>query len=327
MVYCVAFTIELKHDADVSRFIEGFRELQRFVVHHEPGTVTYELHHCMVPGEGGEGAPLVRHPRRFTVIERYRTQRDFEEVHLKSKTFADFFALVNSLESVETVLQQFVRCDAAIDKTLDTGSPMEPPQPTATKGVAVLAGSRMGTKPEYEKAAHAVGELIVKKMKQPFIYGGGSAGLMGAASKAAAAAGGRLVCVMPELMLTPEKLTSLQGQTVYPTQSLAELKSIMLTHCHSIIILPGGLGAFDEIYEYIALFQQNHTLAKIGFVNIAHFFDPLFAELKHLIHEGFMDEEVMSYFVVEDSAEKLVDRLETFQVPQPSCKFKWGNAR
>lgn len=109
MVYCVTFTIELKNESDVPRFLKGFRQLLDHVHEKEPDTVSYEILHCVVsPGQGSPpGSSSDLQPQKFMVLERYRTKQAFTDVHLKSAAFATFFELVNSLEVVETSLKEY----------------------------------------------------------------------------------------------------------------------------------------------------------------------------------------------------------------------------
>eukprot|EP00796_Vickermania_ingenoplastis_P006788 gene6788-4870_t len=347
MVHCVLFTIELENDHEVSRFLRGFNVLQRFVLTNEPGTLTYELLHSVLDDKELEANPALAnacpdklHPRRFTVLERYSCKRDFEEVHLKSKTFEEFFALVQTLKVVgEPKLQQLSNENALATTALkehkeqSADAPVEPPHPLVKKGVLILAGSRSGNSPAFEQEAHALGELIITKLQRSFLYGGGNIGLMGAAARSAKAAAEalkqkdpgsiiRVVAVIPTA-LTPREVTGeLISDVLYVPETMSERKTIMLKHADMILALPGGFGTFDELYEYLTLFQLHATRVKIGLVNVNNFFQPFLDHLQALVREGFVPEEALRFFVVRNTAAELVDAIETFTPPPPALKLK-----
>lgn len=114
MVYTVVFTIELRNEKDAQLFLEGFRPLHEYVRDKERGTLSYEIHQCVVNSlEDSNSSPTipgsssVLHPRKFMVLERYHTKQDFTDIHLKSAAFATFFEFVKTLEVVETNLKEY----------------------------------------------------------------------------------------------------------------------------------------------------------------------------------------------------------------------------
>lgn len=337
MVYCVLFTIELENDAEVQRFLTGFHTLQRFVKLNEPGTLTYELHQAV--GDEEKGEPRFN-SRRFTVLERYASERDFKEVHFKSKTFGEFFALVQTLKVVGApALEQFSdEIAAPALRAAGAGkrgaAALESPLPLVAKGVLLLAGSREGAKPSYMKEAARLGELIIKKMQLPLVYGGGTIGLMGAAAKAAVQAGKevgggwqqgvpKVVAIIPQAMFPREVSGEMVGDMIYTPATMHQRKEMMITHATHVIALPGGLGTFDELFEYLTLFQVNATQAKIGLLNVDGFFDSFLQHLQHLVREGFVGGDVTGYFVVKNTAEDLVEALKAFQAPEPASRLEW----
>lgn len=322
MVYTVLFSIELAHDKDVPAFLKGFSSLQSFVRRQEPGTLSYEMSQ---PVEDGGAA----HPRSFLVHERYCSQDDFTEVHLKSAAFAEFFQLVQSLETVSTSLQKFesngveTKLQPYVPAYSDS-HPLEAPQKRAEKGVLVLGGSRAGNHPAYAAEAASMGQQIVQAMRLPFIYGGGTIGLMGAAARAAhATEGGKVISIIPKALMPREITGEVIGDVIYFPETMSDRKTIMLKHCAVIIALPGGMGTFDELYEFLVLFQLNAAHQKIGLLNVENFFDSFVDHLKFLIKEGFVEKNVLQFFVVKSTAKELAEALLSFVPPPPSLALKW----
>lgn len=261
------------------------------------------------------------------VLERYRSKEDFAEVHLKSETFGNFFKLVQSIEAVETSLKEFSSEEMVPQLKAFSPGPnaaVEAPQKLVAKGALILAGSRTGARPAYVKEAEALGELVVKTLQRPFLYGGGTIGLMGAAANAAKRVpGSHVVAVIPEALKPREVSGDMICDKLYVSEDMSERKSIMLRHADMIIALPGGFGTFDELFEYLTLFQLNAARQKIGLLNVEGFFNTFIAHVEFLIAEGFLNKEAMGYFVIEPTAAELVEALQRFTPPPASLPLQW----
>ena len=71
------------------------------------------------------------------------------------------------------------------------------------KSLCVFCGSSPGNRPGYAALAVHAGELIARR-GLTLVYGGGRVGLMGALADAALAAGGRVVGVIPQMLIDRE---------------------------------------------------------------------------------------------------------------------------
>jgi hypothetical protein len=63
--------------------------------------------------------------------------------------------------------------------------------------LCVFCGANPGARPEYAAAGEALGRLLAERGID-LVYGGGSIGMMGSVARAALAAGGRVIGVIPE---------------------------------------------------------------------------------------------------------------------------------
>ncbi|HZZ37337.1 MAG TPA: TIGR00730 family Rossman fold protein, partial [Caulobacteraceae bacterium] len=70
--------------------------------------------------------------------------------------------------------------------------------------VCVYCGSSNGADQEYLNAAARFGAILAEEGLR-LVYGGGGVGLMGACAKAAHDAGGRVLGVIPEFLMSHEK--------------------------------------------------------------------------------------------------------------------------
>jgi uncharacterized protein (TIGR00730 family) len=84
------------------------------------------------------------------------------------------------------------------------------------------------------------------------VYGGSGRGLMGIAARAAAAAGGEVLGIMPRHLIRPEHAAENMG-TLQIVDSLAERKQRMAEASDLFVALPGGIGTLNELIEMLTL--------------------------------------------------------------------------
>jgi uncharacterized protein (TIGR00730 family) len=84
------------------------------------------------------------------------------------------------------------------------------------------------------------------------VYGGSGRGLMGIAARAAAAAGGEVLGIMPRHLIRPERAAENIG-TLVIVDSLAERKQRMSDAADLFVALPGGIGTLNELIEMLTL--------------------------------------------------------------------------
>jgi hypothetical protein len=84
--------------------------------------------------------------------------------------------------------------------------------------------------------------------------------------------------------------------------------------------LPGGYGTFEEFFEVLAWSQLGWHQKPFGLLNIAGFYSPLLAFLDHTGQEGFIRPQHRELVLVENTAEKILDRMKNFQ---PPSEVKW----
>jgi uncharacterized protein (TIGR00730 family) len=84
------------------------------------------------------------------------------------------------------------------------------------------------------------------------VYGGSGRGLMGIAARAAAAAGGEVLGIMPRHLIRPERAAADLG-TLKIVDTLAERKQLMTEAADLFVALPGGIGTLDELLEMLTM--------------------------------------------------------------------------
>lgn len=181
-----------------------------------------------------------------------------------------------------------VVCQAVAVTTSADGSDVSNPRRSA---VCVYCGSSSGRSPRYASIAADLGHTLATRGVD-LVYGGGRIGLMGIVADAVLDGGGRARGVIPRHLVDMEtahsELTSLEI-----VDSMHERKSKMADLSDGFVVLPGGLGTFDELFEILTWNQLGLIAKPVVFLDVDNdgkkFFDPLFAAFTHMMEEGFVN--------------------------------------
>jgi len=177
--------------------------------------------------------------------------------------------------------------------------------------LCIFCGSQTGRRPEYARAARAMGQTLATA-GIGLVYGGGRVGLMGEVAEATLAAGGEVTGVIPEALAAREvAFTELEDLRV--VGSMHERKALMAELSDAFIALPGGLGTLEELFEVWTWGQLGIHGKPFGLLNVDGFFDPLIACLDHLVAEGFVRPRHRAMMRVEPDPEALLAALRAFQ--------------
>jgi uncharacterized protein (TIGR00730 family) len=158
------------------------------------------------------------------------------------------------------------------------------PETAAKPGsVCLFCGSSGGADPAYLQSAADFGRLLAVEGVR-LVYGGGGVGLMGAAAKAAHAAGGEVLGIMPAFLRQQEVLYD-EVETVV-VQNMHERKKIMFDQADAFAVFPGGIGTLEEVVELISWRRLHLHKKPIVFLNVHGFWGPYFALIDHMVKQG-----------------------------------------
>jgi uncharacterized protein (TIGR00730 family) len=154
------------------------------------------------------------------------------------------------------------------------------------KSVAVFCASAQGARPEYVDAAEALGRTLAQS-GVGLIYGGGKTGLMGAVADGALAAGGHVVGVIPQVLVDLEVAHDGVSE-LHVTSTMHTRKALMAERADAFIILPGGFGTFEEMFEALAWQTLRLHSKPVVLLNVAGFYDTLLQFLDVCDREGML---------------------------------------
>ncbi|HEY0058689.1 MAG TPA: TIGR00730 family Rossman fold protein [Flavisolibacter sp.] len=152
--------------------------------------------------------------------------------------------------------------------------------------LAVFCGSKNGANDLYQEHAAELGRLLASR-GVTLIYGGGRSGLMGAAADAVMAGGGKVKGVIPQVLLAWEHQHEGISELLV-VEDMHVRKRTLYELCDAVIILPGGFGTLDELFEVLTWNQLSIHDKKIFVLNSGGFYDLLLQHLQRLSNEGFL---------------------------------------
>lgn len=156
----------------------------------------------------------------------------------------------------------------------------------ALKTLCVFCSSADGTNPAYRQAAVELGTALATR-GIGLVYGGATAGLMGAVADATLAGGGTVVGVIPQVLV--DKEVSHHGCTeLHVVDTMHTRKALMGERADAFLILPGGYGTFEELFEVLAWQTLRLHNKPICLLNTASFYDGLITFIDHCQTQGVL---------------------------------------
>jgi uncharacterized protein (TIGR00730 family) len=173
-----------------------------------------------------------------------------------------------------------------------------------TKYLCVYCGASERADPIYRQAAIDMGRLIGQN-QLGLVYGGGRMGLMGLVADAALENGGRVIG------FTTEHLNDREGAhhgltELHIVDTMHTRKMNMSEQADMFVILPGGFGTLDEMFEILTWKQLNFHSKPIVVVNINQYWDPLVDLYNKVFDSHFALDEHRGYIKVVSSVDEVM---------------------
>lgn len=177
----------------------------------------------------------------------------------------------------------------------------------AIQSLAVFCGSKNGSNPLFTKQAAELGKLMAKN-NITLVYGGGSAGIMGTIADSVMENGGKVTGIIPKLLLEWE--VQHRGITeLIICDDMHVRKRKLYSLCDAALILPGGFGTLDELFEIVTWNQLTIHDKHIYILNSGGFYDHLIQHIDRMKEEGFLYEEAIKRITVINDPSALLQFL------------------
>ena len=181
--------------------------------------------------------------------------------------------------------------------------------------IAVYCGSATPADPSYIECAALTGRTLAGRGIGT-VYGGGRLGMMGAVAGAALGAGGEVIGVIPEALVSAE-LANLDCTELRIVSGMHERKLAFTELADGFLTLPGGVGTMDELWEAVSWAQLGYHAKPVGLLNAFGFFDHLLAFNHHMAQVGFVRPAHEGIIIAEQELDLLLTRMAAHEPVTP----------
>lgn len=173
--------------------------------------------------------------------------------------------------------------------------------------------------PEYIRRVECLGREMVKR-GHSLVFGGGANGLMGAVARGVRDEGGHILGVIPTFFADEqiEAVCDFCNELIEP-ETMRERKRIMEDNADAFIVVPGGIGTFEEFYEILTSKQLCRHNKPIALYNISGYFNELNVMMEQAVKKEFVREDCLELYKVTEDTDEIFTYLEA---PQPERTVK-----
>lgn len=176
------------------------------------------------------------------------------------------------------------------------------------KSAAVFCGASNDVAQTHLDIGKELGEEFAKHNIR-LVYGGGDCGVMGAIANSTMSNGGEVTGVFPHTLKNIENEHENLTEIIM-VDTMHQRKEIMYKRSNAFIILPGGFGTMDEMFEIICWKQLKLHNKPIIVFNHNGYWNHLVALMDNIIAKGFAKKEVHTFYEVVDDMPSLMEALE-----------------
>lgn len=188
------------------------------------------------------------------------------------------------------------------------------------KRLAVYCGSATPDDPRYVALARDVGSSLAAR-GIGVVYGGGRLGLMGALAAGALDAGGEVIGVIPEALVSGE-VANHDCSELIVVRDMHERKAAFTRLSDGFLTIPGGVGTMDELWEAVSWAQLGYHAKPVGLLNAFGFYDHLIAFNHHMAAVGFVRPVHQGIIIAEAELDLLLQRMAAHQPHTPILAMK-----
>ena len=178
--------------------------------------------------------------------------------------------------------------------------------------VSIFGSARTKPEDKYYKKTIEISEEIVK-LGLGVITGGGP-GIMEAANKGAQNAGGVSVGLNIELPFEQSHNEFIDSDKIIDFDYFFVRKVMFVRYAQAFVVMPGGFGTLDELFEAITLIQTNKIEKFPVILYGSDFWSGCIDWIREIVCKKFnnINSDEMLLFELVDSKEQIVNILKTF---------------
>ena len=178
----------------------------------------------------------------------------------------------------------------------------------------------------YIKKVEDLGEKLAER-GHSLVFGAGGTGLMGAAARGFKRGGGYIHGVVPSFFRDDgiEQLYAECDEVTY-TETMRERKAIMEDVSDKFVVVPGGIGTFEELFEVLTLKQLNRHDKGIVIFDIDGYYDGMEIFMETAYKRKFITEKCRHLYENYDNIDDVINYVENYKPDgTPWQKLKLGD--
>lgn len=164
--------------------------------------------------------------------------------------------------------------------------------------------------PQYIKLVEEMGEQMAKR-GHSLVFGGGGNGLMGAAARGVKRGGGHILGVIPKFFDDEkvEAICDFCNELIEP-DTMRQRKQIMEDNADAFIVVPGGIGTFEEFFEILTLKQLCRHNKPIAIYNLMGYYDETNHAMEQAIKKNFIRDNCRELYITTENLEEMFSYIE-----------------
>ena len=172
------------------------------------------------------------------------------------------------------------------------------------QSIAVFCGSKNGVNKIYLQHAIELGRIMASH-NITLVYGGGSVGIMGTIADEVLLNGGKVIGVIPQVLVDWEREHKSLSELLV-VDNMHTRKKKMYDLCDAAVILAGGFGTLDEMFEMVTWNQLSIHDKRIYIINSDGFYNHLIGHINQMQQEEFLYEAARERLTIVNEPSELV---------------------
>jgi len=166
-----------------------------------------------------------------------------------------------------------------------------------------------------------MGEILAEEHIR-LIYGGGSVGVMGMLADAVSNGGGEVIGIIPKF-LDQLEVSRRDCTELIVTDSMHSRKQRMAEMADGFVILPGGLGTLDELFEIMTWRQLGLHDKPIVVVNVDGYWASLTSLLDDIVEENYARPEHRDLLRIVETVDDVLPAMAKMPPASVNVDAKW----
>ncbi len=164
---------------------------------------------------------------------------------------------------------------------------------------------------KYIEAIEQMGEILAKR-GHSLVFGGGGNGLMGAAARGFQKGGAHIIGVIPKFFgeESVEAVCDFCNELIEP-DTMRERKQIMEDAADAFIVVPGGIGTYEEFFEILTLKQLCRHRKPIALYNLFGYYNELNATMHSAMEKEFIKDNCRKLYCISEDLDEIIHYTES----------------